>query len=61
MYNKKDYEFRKKTVISHFKKNGVTKEVIGEFCVMEGIPRKVVLEFLMDDFPKERDVGRDLQ
>jgi hypothetical protein len=56
MHDSKDYESRKKQIVNHFKKNGVTRAGISEYCMFSFVPITVTCEFIMDEMPEHKEL-----
>ena len=56
MHNSKDYRSRKKAIIDHFKKKGVTRSGITEYCMLSFVPITVVCEFIIEDMPEHKEL-----
>lgn len=56
MHKKKDYLTRKKQIIDHFKKNGVTRALISEYCMFSFVPITVACEFIIEEMPEYKEL-----
>ena len=54
MWKSSDFINRKKDIIAHFKKKGVSSDGIAEYCSLAGVPIVVVCEFIIQEFPEHR-------
>jgi len=52
MFDPKDFISRKKDVIKHFKKEGVTTDTVSNYCSLAGIPLTVAYGFIAEDLPE---------
>ena len=55
MHNPKDYLSRKSTIIKHFKKVGVSRDEISDYCTLSFIPIIVVCEFIAEEMPEYKE------
>lgn len=60
MHKSKDYLGRKNNIIKHFKKNGVSRDIISEYCMFSFIPITVVCEFIAEELPEYRDLCQEI-
>lgn len=56
MFKTDDFLSRKKDVVNFFKKNGVSENTIAEFASTSGVPIKVTCEFLVEEFPSDKEI-----
>lgn len=52
MFDPKDFISRKKDVIKHFKKEGVTTDTVSNYCSLAGIPLTVAYGFIAEALPE---------
>ena len=55
MWNPKDYIRAKKDIINHFRKKGIDENRIVEYTSLIGVPLIVVLTFISEEFPEQRE------
>ena len=59
MWNKKDFEGKRKAVISHFERVGFNQSTLSEYCTLAGLPVIVVCEFVMEEMPQHTDFCKE--
>jgi len=60
LHKKKDYLTRKKQIIDHFNKRGVTRDLISEYCMFSFVPIAIVCEFIIEEMPEHKELCEEI-